>query len=158
MEKKPAANKAMEGGDENKAAPSRADRIAAAQTEMAEKLKDIDEADLHGAFEEARGFAAAINAEAARRGIALGTGAFGTAPAIDPEAGNFDGEFVATRRMDGDVRYEAGDPRSGKVSDFADLIRSGALAPKNAKTAAAASGFLGKDVAVYSASSTADEA
>lgn len=66
-------------------------------------------------------------------------------------AGAVEGKFVCRRELHGDEVYQSGDPREGKVSDLVHLVRSGALAPADAKTAEACNVYGNLDVKPISA-------
>lgn len=139
MSTKPSRNKAEAPADADKSG----DPVAAMRAEIAE----MDDAAVNEHLAKGRIAVAALQDEARRRGIE------GLAPGdrrSNPGAGNSDGSFVCLREMEGDRSYRKGDPRSGKVSELAHLVKSGALAPADADTAEAASAYLGTDVAAYS--------
>lgn len=141
---KPGKNKA-----EAKPEATKNDVAATARSEMLEharsKIGEAEDDEILEGIAEGRKMLAALEAEAAKRGIA---GMIAGQRRPDASKGQVDGQFVCNRGMEGDRTYSKGDPREGKVSELAHLVRSGALSPADDETAEAVSAFLGTDVAV----------
>lgn len=70
------------------------------------------------------------------------------------DAARHDGKFTVTRMMTGDKVWNAGDKREGKVADLAHLAETGAIVPRDEKTAEALTAFFGREFEVGKAPPT----
>lgn len=161
MDKKNARNKAEAPSDGNKAEGFSQEEIDARKKDreagieaVKAKLAEVSDAELLDAYSEGEDFRRAVNDEAAKRGVALGTNVGFVRR--DPAAAQTVGNFISRRALSGDRQYNVGDPREGKVGELIHLVESGAISPADDETAAAVKAFTGKDFAVYTVPAPAE--